>query len=274
MNRRNITLIVLSSVITAITTYLIIYTTKNNVTPLVETPKQYEAVATEWSSNPKEYWLPSTPEERELELSNQVGTIPTTTEMASTSSPQPVSTPSPVTPNIFTPIAEIVSEYPTGGMAIPAWSQGDKRWGQLKYNSATIQASGCGPTSCSMVVTALTHKIVYPNELATMFEDFYIKGSGSDHDLFSAVASFYGLTCVEIEHTEEKAREALISAHPIVARVQGGKLSGGGGHYLVLRGINNEGKCYMNDPGNRNNTNMLWDFDYIMQYSTTFYEFY
>lgn len=274
MNRRNVLLIVLSGIIVSIIIYLAVSIAKNNVTYLVETPKQYNAVANEWEDNPKEYWLPSTPEERELELSNQVGTLPTPVEVVESPSPQPKQAAITVTPNIFTPISEIASEYPLGGMAIPAWSQADNRWGQLKYNSATIKASGCGPTSCSMVVTALTHQIVYPNELASMFEDFYIKGSGSDHDLFSAVANFYGLTCVEIEHTEEKARNALSSAHPVIARVQGGKLSNGGGHYLVLRGINSEGKCYMNDPGNRSNTSTLWDFDYIMQYSTTFYEFY
>jgi len=177
------------------------------------------------------------------------------------------------TPNILTPITEIVSEYPEGGMAIPAWSQGDPRWGTLMYDTKTIKASGCGPTSSAMVVTALTHSIVYPNQLAQFFNDFYIQNKGSDHALFSAVAQFYGLRCIEIEHTKEAMLKNLNDNKPIIARVQGGALSGGGGHFLVLRGLSSDGKIYMNDPGNSSNTTILWEADYILKYSTKFFAF-
>ena len=41
--------------------------------------------------------------------------------------------------------------------SVPLFVQWDKRWGYEKYSGNFFAASGCGPTTLSMVVVYLTH---------------------------------------------------------------------------------------------------------------------
>ncbi len=54
------------------------------------------------------------------------------------------------------------------------FSQRDPRWANKMYSSVnnasqTIKSSGCGPTSCAMLVSSLTDTIIYPDDMANYF---------------------------------------------------------------------------------------------------------
>lgn len=144
--------------------------------------------------------------------------------------------------------------------AIPLFIQWDKRWGYKDYGGNYIGVAGCGPTCLSMVVCGLTGDgSINPYVVSTYAADsgFYTYGEGTSWELMSKGAKHYGISVERGEITEEYIRNNLSSDTPMICSVRPGDFTYSG-HFIVLTGIDNNGKITVNDPNSRKNSNKHW----------------
>lgn len=150
---------------------------------------------------------------------------------------------------------------------ITYFSQLDKRWNNEPYGrTGTIGQSGCGPTALSIVISSLSSNTVNPIELANWaFQNGYkCEGNGSYHSLIPAAAKHYNLK-VEGAGIQEaqKIVDALEDGKLVIAIMSKGHFTSGG-HFIVLRGITDEGDILVADPASLKRSQQKWDLRIIL----------
>ena len=139
------------------------------------------------------------------------------------------------------------------------FSQYDPRWGGLMYGlTNTIAGAGCGPTSLAICVSTLTDTVVTPPEVC----DWSVKtghrceGSGSYHSLIPDGAAHYNVPCRGIGQNgnEGKLVIAIMSAGHFTR----------GGHFIVLRGITDDGKILVADCASYERSQKEWDLSIFL----------
>ena len=136
---------------------------------------------------------------------------------------------------------------------VPLYNQGDfKNDWYGRYG--TIASHGCGIVSVSMIATYLTDEVAGhdPITLATKY-GHYNTENGSYWTLFADLAAEDELNLGEVVQTWdwELAKAALENGQVVVSLQRAGRFTGGG-HFIVLTGINEEGRIMVNDPNGRN----------------------
>lgn len=157
-----------------------------------------------------------------------------------------------------------VSEDLTGD--IPLFLQWDERWGYRKYGGDYMAVNGCGPTCLSMVYCGLTGKSKWnPYQLAKQAEQdgYYVKGTGTSWDLMTNGASGLGLKVEKLPLDEGKIVKHLQQKHPIICSVGPGDFTTKG-HFLVLTGVDGNGKIIINDPNSIKRSKKRWELDRLM----------
>jgi hypothetical protein len=101
-----------------------------------------------------------------------------------------------------------------------------------------------------MVATYLTNKMHAPDELAVQFGK-YNTVHGSYWSLFGDSAEVLGLGKVTQTSNWSKVAKALKNGQPVVS-LQSKGLFTGGGHFIVLTGMTEDGKVLVNDPNGKN----------------------
>lgn len=144
-------------------------------------------------------------------------------------------------------------KYLEGGMPIPIYYQQDYNDVSLKPGtSKTVSSSGCGFTSCAMIVSYLLGKKITPREfVGDWSRKYYVYNQGMSWGLPQAAAIHYGLGSVESTTSASRMVEALRNNQPVMSSQSAGLFTSGG-HLIVLRGITSDGKILVNDP-NRGN---------------------
>ena len=137
--------------------------------------------------------------------------------------------------------------------------QGDYR--ESYGYGTTIASSGCGPTSMAIVLTNLLHQKISPVEIAnySLSIGARIQGVGTSGGvLFPKAAQKYGINCEQV----------TLSNDSIISNLQSGKLMivgmgcctfTRGGHLMVLRGLDSDGKVLVADPNSRDKSSKSWD---------------
>lgn len=145
---------------------------------------------------------------------------------------------------------------------IPLFIQWDKRWGKTVYGDGTIASNGCGPTALAMVIAGLTKRSdVYPDVLAeySMRRGFYVPGVGSSWELMTRAALDYGLQVQTIDMDETAIFAKLRANHPIICSVGPGDFTAIG-HFIVLIGIDKQGKILVHDSKSRIRSKRSYEF--------------
>lgn len=150
---------------------------------------------------------------------------------------------------------------------IPLFQQWDKRWGYVKYGSNIIAINGCGPTCMSMVYTGLTGNT--ENDPAAVADfcienNYYTEESGTSWALMLDGAKKLGLNAEKISIGPEAIREKLTSGQPVICSMKPGDFTDTG-HFIVLRGITEDGKLLLNDPNNISRSQKEWDMDTVLK---------
>lgn len=133
--------------------------------------------------------------------------------------------------------------------SVPLFVQWDKRWGYEKYSGNFFAASGCGPTTLSMVVVYLTHnRDASPIAVAKYSKEagYSVDGSGSSWTLISEGCRHYGVKAKAVALDESRMKAELDEGHPIVVNVGPGDFTDTG-HFMVITGYDDEGFS-INDP--------------------------
>ena len=120
----------------------------------------------------------------------------------------------------------------------PLFLQWDPRWGYGTYGTSTLGLSGCGPTSLSIVVLALTGNTeANPLQVAefSYSKGWYFEGIGTDWSLVRQGANYYGLKFRDLPLGDYAIRGALDSGELIIASLGPGDFTDNG-HFIVIRG--------------------------------------
>lgn len=155
---------------------------------------------------------------------------------------------------------EVTSEEPSGGMEIPLYLQGN--YASVAWGDTNLAKSGCGPTSLAMVMTYLTGETVTPPDMIAWSGTAYLTPTGSSWNFFPAAAAHYG---VGYRRVKDRASvvEALENGYPIIAREQPGSFFSPVGHFIVLRGVTDDGQFWVNDPAGKYSVNREFTWDEI-----------
>lgn len=148
--------------------------------------------------------------------------------------------------------------------SVPLFVQWDKRWGYEKYSGNFFAASGCGPTTLSMVVVYLTHnRDASPLAVAKYSKEagYSVDGSGSSWTLISEGCRHYGVKAKTVALDESRMKAELDVGHPIVVNVGPGDFTDTG-HFMVITGYDDEGFS-INDPNSIEKSGKRWLFKNI-----------
>lgn len=140
------------------------------------------------------------------------------------------------------------------------YNQTDARWGNKLYGrTGTIGWEGCGPTALAMVVASMTDNKVTPYDVAlwSAQNGYRCEGNGSYHSLIPNGGEHYGLTVDKIGKDSKKLVEALESGKLVIAIMAPGHFTATG-HFIVLRGITEDGKVLVADPASVKRSNQEW----------------
>ena len=139
---------------------------------------------------------------------------------------------------------------------VPLYNQLDYGSTTYGYAGSTVRSSGCGIACYAMVLSYLLDREILPDELASMYHRYRVKG-GSSHCLFTNTQDDWGITlednCYWVEAwLEGKVMEALKNGQPIIANVHADSAFTGNGHFIVLYGLTEDGKILVRDPNGAN----------------------
>lgn len=158
-----------------------------------------------------------------------------------------------------------------GAVDVVYFSQKDPAWAANYYDTRrnktqTIRSGGCGPTSLAIVYTSLTQDVITPAVMAdwAMEQGYCAAPSGSYRSLMSAGAEELGLTNYYSGSDLETALGYLSDGKLIVA-LMGPGIFCDGGHFVVIRGVTEDGKILMADCWNADNNDVEWDITTIAQ---------
>ena len=136
---------------------------------------------------------------------------------------------------------EIVEKYPE----VPLYLQTD--YYNVRYGShGTVATSGCGITCLAMVATYLLDEEYLPDEFAKRYAMYSVKG-GSDWTLFKTSSEELGLP-MEMSVKWEDALAALENGQVVITQANPDSIFTDVGHFIVLTGVNEEGRIWVNDP--------------------------
>lgn len=145
---------------------------------------------------------------------------------------------------------------------VPLLIQWDERWGYEKYSGNFLAASGCGPTTLSMVVLYLTGNAeASPLAVAEYSKEagYSVDGSGSAWALISEGCRHYGVRAKSMSVDEEKMKAQLDAGNLIVVNVGPGDFTDTG-HFMVITGYDDEGFS-INDPNSIVRSGQRWSFE-------------
>lgn len=151
--------------------------------------------------------------------------------------------------------ADVIS----GEIPIVYYNQADSAWGNNYYDtrdekSQTIASGGCGPTSLAIVYSSLTGEEKNPADMAVyaMQNGYCAAPQGSYRSLFTRGATGLGLTN---EYAGEDLSEALkyLEDGDLIVALMGKGIFCNGGHFVVIRGITDEGNILVADCWNKEN---------------------
>ena len=139
----------------------------------------------------------------------------------------------------------------SGGMPIPLYYQQDYADVILAYPNRTVATAGCGFTSCAMIVSYLLDQRITPREFVDDWSRQHFYSGGMLWSLPQAAVEHYGLGDVRRTTSISEVIDALYDNHPVMSS-QGPGIFTTGGHLIVLRGLDSNGKILVNDPNKYN----------------------
>lgn len=157
--------------------------------------------------------------------------------------------------------------YLTGGVGkVYYWNQQDFDAYDYGHGCGTIKDCGCGPTSVAIIASTFLQRSISPVE--TTEKVCSLKGcssSGSNNAaLGNTLTQIYGIKTVSTNNNQDVIN-ALGTGNALVIALMGPGLFTTGGHYIVLTGVDSNGKVSVADPWSRKLTEQKWfDFNIII----------
>jgi len=136
---------------------------------------------------------------------------------------------------------------------------------ELEYSYDNFGEYGCGPTCAAAVIANLAGIPVTPDDLRKYAIDNYYcaPGGGTYYGFMTIVPAQYGIRVTEVYRGDKKAViDALKEGKLVLATMGPGDFTLGA-HYILLRGITEEGKILVADSYSYANSLKEWDYDVL-----------
>ena len=156
--------------------------------------------------------------------------------------------------------------FSDGQTIVHYYNQLDQRWKDTVYGDSTIGRSGCGPTALAMAVSSLTDTTIDPVQMSTWaYQNGYkAVGNGSFLSLIPEGAEHFGLTVDYADRTQaQKLVDALAEGKLVIAIMTKGSFTQSG-HFIVLRGVTEDGQILVADPASGSRSEQPWPLEIIM----------
>ena len=82
--------------------------------------------------------------------------------------------------------------------------------------------------------------------------------------MMTELATKLGLSAQELSLSEDSIRQELSQGHPIICIMGPGDFTTSG-HFIVLTGVDSDGKITVNDSNSKKNSNKAWKIDDLME---------
>ncbi len=132
------------------------------------------------------------------------------------------------------------------------------------YSRGTIKTSGCGPTSLAMVLTYLTGQEVSPRETAKKGNGTYTCSQGTTWNYFGDISKQYGVNCQQMGVSQANIVDNLKSGKTLIMSMGPGHFTSKG-HFIVVRGLTNDGKLIVADPNSESRSSQTWDVNTLVK---------
>lgn len=171
-----------------------------------------------------------------------------------------------------TPTSAPKSEWKRG--SVPALYQTDAQWADTRYARDTLRESGCGPTCMAMVYVCLTgRKEMDPVKMCAYSENGgYVDAGATSWSFMSDGAKGLGLRSKELSADRNVIKNEVSAGHPVIAIMGPGDFTTSG-HFIVICGIDEQGKAIIRDPNSEANTNKAWSLDTIISQARNFWAY-
>jgi len=152
----------------------------------------------------------------------------------------------------------------TGGYSYNTYGPPDNDWDD--GFPATIASHGCGPTALAIVISTLTEKDVNPATITDWgCKNGYCTATGTVGGIIEKYPQKHGLSVEHVtKNDSNKIKEALKSQKSLVIASVGKGTFTSTSHYIVLRGISDDGKVLVADPNSIEKSREFWNFDLIL----------
>lgn len=153
----------------------------------------------------------------------------------------------------------------TGGSAsnVPLLMQWDWRWGYFWYGGGPAGLTGCAPTCMTMIGLGLTGDESYTVPAMCQYaidKGYWVDGQGTSWSLVTDAFPNDPISCQNISVDEGSIASALNQDMPVLINVGVGKFSAVG-HFMVLTGLDPDGRFFLNDPNNLENSSKSWAWE-------------
>ncbi len=158
----------------------------------------------------------------------------------------------------------------SGETQVVYYNQLDSRWSNQMYGrSSTIGAAGCGPTALALAVSTLTDKTVDPPAVCdwSVRNGHRCEGNGSYHSLIPEGAKHYGLKVEKLGRSSARELEQHLSSGKLVIAIMAPGHFTSSGHFIVLRGITEDGKVLVADPASYKRSGQEWSMSITLNES-------
>lgn len=165
-------------------------------------------------------------------------------------------------------------DYLTGGAReMVYYDQTSERWAEVSYGTDDLGGYGCGPTAMAMVISTLTEENIDPAQMAEYCVDhgYWAKKHGSYWSIVPGVAEDFGLTCTGLPPEEadvDTVTRHLVTGNLIVALMGPGHFTNGG-HFIILRGVTQDGSILVADPASQERSLTTWELDLLLDELST-----
>lgn len=146
--------------------------------------------------------------------------------------------------------------------AAPFLYQTDPAWADAPYGGGTVATHGCGPTCLAMAYVQLTGKADRdPAAMAAFSEQAgYVDPAAgiTSWTLMSEGAAQLGLASQELSPSADAVRAELRRGRPVICSLGPGDFTADG-HFILLTGVDDQGRFIIRDPNSPERSQQAWD---------------